>query len=339
MRLVACRCPYRSSSYLDKSQTLAAHNCVALLHAVLPRRLIGGGNPSFASLVAPSLKCESHWRVSVLNDPDVTVWLCLCGCACAAVRYSALVPSRTFAGKRGVIDLSTIVYQSFGSLSRRARSVLSVTTTMPVGSLDTLLKSGFPTRKQWQCYSRAVLELCTEVYRRFESIEQALECRSLIAVVEGRRSEAKAPLDAERDRYGTLCAWRPNVVVAVVAAADAVFPPLSAGRAARGKLQQDGTSVSVFRQTEDIKAALYKFFLTKLGESRVRRATTESDFAVARSLSAMAAPVPSPSPSAAAVDDHDVDFVIARDADLLLSLLSLRVIENTEGMQPAWRGA
>jgi hypothetical protein len=48
----------------------------------------------------------------------------------------------------------------------------------------------------------------------------------------------------------------------------------------------------------------------------------------------MAAPVPSPSPSAAAVDDHDVDFVIARDADLLLSLLSLRVIENT-----AWRGA
>jgi hypothetical protein len=185
-----------------------------------------------------------------------------------------------------------------------------------------------------------VLELCTEVYRRFESIEQALECRSLVAVVEGRRSEAKAPLDAERDRYGTLCAWRPNVVVVVVVvAADAVFPPLSAGRAARGKLQQDGTSVSVFRQTEDIKAALYKFFLTKLGESRVRRATTESDFAVARSLSAMAAPVPSPSPSAAAVDDHDVDFVIARDADLLLSLLSLHVIENTEGMQPAWRGA
>jgi len=273
----------------------------------------------------------------VLNDPDVTVWLCLCGCACAAVRYSAMVPSRTFAGKRGVIDLSTIVYQSFGSLSRRARSVLSVTTTMPVESLDTLLKSGFPTRKQWQRHSRAVLELCTEVYRRFESIEQALECQSLIAVVEGRRSEAKAPLDAERDRYGTLCAWRPNVVAAVVAAAsDAVFPPLSAGRAARGKLQQDGTSVSVFRQTEDIKAALYKFFLTKLGESRVRRATTESDFAVARSLSAMAAPVPSesPLPSAAAVDDHDVDFVIARDADLLLSLLSLRVIENT-----AWRGA
>lgn len=308
---------------------------------MLPRRIIGGGNPSFASLVAPSLKCESHWRVSVLNDPDVTVWLCLCGCACAAVRYSAMVPSRTFAGKRGVIDLSTLVYQSFGSLSRRARSVLSVTTTMPVGSLDTLLKSGFLTRKQWQRHSRAVLELCTEVYRRFESIEQALECRSLVAVVEGRRSEAKAPLDAERDRYGTLCAWRPNVAVVVVAAADAVFPPLSAGRAARGKLQQDGTSVSVFRQTEDIKAALYKFFLTKLGESRVRRATTESDFAVARSLSAMAAPVPSesPLPSAAAVDDHDVDFVIARDADLLLSLLSLRVIENTEGMQPAWRGA
>jgi hypothetical protein len=185
-----------------------------------------------------------------------------------------------------------------------------------------------------------VLELCTEVYRRFESIEQALECRSLVAVVEGRRSEAKAPLDAERDRYGTLCAWRPNVVVVVVVA-DAVFPPLSAGRAARGKLQKDGTSVSVFRQTEDIKAALYKFFLTKLGESRVRRATTESDFAVARSLSAMAAPVPSesPLPSAAEVDDHDVDFVIARDADLLLSLLSLHVIENTEGMQPAWRGA
>jgi hypothetical protein len=52
VRLVACRCPYRSSSYLDKSQTLAAHNCVALLHVVLPRRLIGGGNPSFASLVA-----------------------------------------------------------------------------------------------------------------------------------------------------------------------------------------------------------------------------------------------------------------------------------------------